>query len=113
MTEQILILRQGTHLVCEDPNCPNWTGDFSAAFFIDVNGRTKGPNTIGKDIFILIGLHDGLYTWPLPERYQRQWPFYRDFTRNGKLSNYYSRCTKNSSGFACSSWFLNHSDYDR
>ena len=95
----------------------DFVGDYSCSFWIDVNGETKAPNVLGKDIFYVVALHDDLHAWPVPNKYKSFWiaPI-NDIHSNTGIDRAakHATCKKNESeGYGCSSWFLTHTDYEK
>lgn len=91
----------------------NFVGEFLCQFNIDVNGERHGPNVLGKDVFYVLGLNDGMHTWPLPDSYTN---FYIQAAGSNAEAHSARNTTcnkRNSSGYGCSGWFLTHRNYQR
>ena len=115
------ILYGGGHIhwvISNDPNenrlgtLNRYPGVFNGVLFIDVNGEAKGPNTIGRDIYLAYHLTTGLYPNPLPEKYFM--PNYADcYPYFASVHHTNEACTKRSTGVSCSRWFLGNKEFQK
>ena len=122
--QQAIVLNNGIE-ISVSCNHPHWVhkiengqsvGVYKCSLWVDVNGEMRGPNILGEDIFSLLLLNDGVHAWPLPLDLYPKDGYYipvLDGNTNNSTLEKYRHCTKNSTGAACSGWFLNYNGYER
>lgn len=109
-----IILRDGTEISMSAGHehwvRHNGNSVFNSTMIIDVNGEAKGPNVIGRDIFLGWLLFDGYHANPLPVSEYDVGGGVFGYMRTAAMSN--EPCSKNTSGVTCARWFLNHAGYE-